>query len=222
MHSPHDGAVSGKTTAEYHFNVPRQDAQNGTRSSWRKWLLLPLIPLLPLYLVLLVPFIASLYAGTEAQRRTRAWRLRRTMQRAARITAWADIEAQLASGVGTILVDGPWAGWADTDIWWTPESVTQRAATEGIAQPKSVTDSNPSESEARMQDLAFDRWCQARYFDAACGVAKLVHTSHSHRGRYQATSRIERLKSAFPTLEYVQTNTWMVRKSEETSRHDKR
>lgn len=71
-----------------------------------------------------------------------------------------------------------------------------------------------------MEEFAFDRWCQVRYFDAAGGIAKLMQTSHSRRDRDKARSRIQRLKSAFPTLEHVETDTGLARMAGKANQSD--
>ncbi len=201
--------------------MSQKDSTPDTSSFWRKLLLLPLIPLLPLYLVLLALFLVGGYVFTEAQRRMRAWQLRGTMQKAARTATWADIEADLASGIGTVIVDAPCLGWNDADIWWTRESVTQRAAIEGLTLlNKSSTDSMRDEHDARMKESEFDRWCEVRYFDPARGMAKLVQTSHSRRDRDKLKSRIENLKSTFSTIEYVGTHSGLARMAIKANQSD--
>ena len=128
------------------------------------------------------------------------------MRRVGRVASWADVEADLATGVGTLIVDSRCMGWNDSDVWWMPESISALAAAEGITIPANLT--GPPDRDvfdARLNQPVFDRWCQARFFDESVGTAKFVQGTYSLRGVRKSLKRIEKLRSAFPRLEWVET-----------------
>jgi len=205
-----------KELIEYHLGVMQSDLG---RSSWRKWLLLPLCFLLPLYLVVLVPLLGCLYIVGESGRRRRALRLRIAMRKARRTSSWADVEADLASGIGTLIVEGPCMGWNDADVWWTCESIAGLAISEGMSLPRSEWGApDRAELEARMKDPIFDRWCQSRYLDVSRGTARLVQCTHWRSDLHRVRKRIGRLRSVFPRLETVDTHTWMLHMPDDVQR----
>jgi hypothetical protein len=125
--------------------------------------------------------------------------------------SWDDIEAWLAQGPGTLIIDWPSLGWRDVHVWWTRESVARTASEHGVfppplavehVQPGSVSDG------PRPCDLAFTAWLIVRYFHRHRGLATLVACTHSARARSALERRISALCAAHPHLETIETRSY--------------
>ncbi|MCX5691599.1 MAG: hypothetical protein NTV94_17710 [Planctomycetota bacterium] len=133
------------------------------------------------------------------------------MRNAGRMSSWDNVEADLATGVGTLIVDRPCVGGNDANVWWTRESLEARALSEGISIPRTALgDSDSIEIQTRLRNPAFDRWCQERFFDVTNGQAVLVQSTHWRRDLDKTLKRVEGLRLAFPGLQTVDTSTGMI------------
>jgi hypothetical protein len=146
-----------------------RDGGDETPFAWWEWLLLPIImPLLFVFLwvmgVLSVPvgFVSRLYQQREERR------LRSRLATVGRFMEWAEVEAKLKAGAGTLIVEhcspkGP------VREWWTEDDLV--AATP-VALPASLN-SLPEERQLQLlQDYA--KACAVRYVDLERGTAKIT------------------------------------------------
>jgi hypothetical protein len=187
-----------------------------------KWLALGVLAVVVLYVVAILLFFVGGYLLSEAGRRLRASRLRRSMKRvsladpsAQRVSTWPSIESHLArrgsKNGGTLILDHPCLGWNDLDVWWIPESVRQAAADDGVSFPEQEQALRHDEFEARMQNPIVERWCEARYLNEETGRAQLVQCTHWNQQRQRTLQRIAAVKAAHPNLETVDIYTCFLR-----------
>lgn len=188
--------------------------ESPAQSGWgaARWLLLPLTPLLTpvcaAWLAFLLVLLPVAYLFSELGRPWRAWRLRVRMRKAGRACDWADVEAEVASRAGTLIIDTPCPGWSGVDVWWIRESVSKLAQAEGITIPRYTPELiDIEELKARVANPIFDRWCLSRFLDSASGTARLVQITLSRRSAEQVKERVGRLLTRFPTLESVVTQS---------------
>lgn len=203
-------ARAARPVFRYTPRVDEAPATPAPRSPWR-WLALLLVPVIPIYLLVAVLVIGGGLIALACFSRYHTFRFKRAMRRAGRWASWDDIEAWLAQGPGTLIIDWPSLGWRDVHVWWTRESVARTASEHGVfppplavehVQPGSVSDG------PRPCDLAFTAWLIVRYFHRHRGLATLVACTHSARARSALERRISALCAAHPHLETIETRSY--------------
>jgi hypothetical protein len=140
-----------------------------TPIAWWEWLFAPL--LMPLFFVaLLVLAVVSIPVEfvyrVRQQREERQFRPR--LAAAGRCVEWAEVEARLQAGEGTLIIEhlspkGP------IREWWTEEDVIAGAP---VALPSSLASPPPEGQQQAVQEYA--RACAAKYLDVESGTAKLT------------------------------------------------
>lgn len=189
-----------------------QVARKDKKTGWRTWLLLPFAPLFVILALPVLLIFGAVYVVAEVTSRIRMVRLWRTMRASKRTISWAELEAELVRGPGTLLIDMSVIGWNDSDVWWIGESIGAAAMKAGV--PISAMPSEPESDEqweARLKEPVFERWCLRTFIDQPDGKAKLVQSRRSARAGRRALAKAESLRARYPMLEVVQVATWMAR-----------
>jgi hypothetical protein len=144
--------------------------------AWWEWPFVPVVALL-LVLVLLILMVVSIPGGLLYQfwlRRSER-RLRVRLAGTGRFLDWADVEARLTAGEGTLLIEhfspkGP------IREWWTPDNLIA-----GAPAPLPTSFQTPlADGEVeRLQEYA--EACRTRYTDVGLGSAMLTQVPRGCR-----------------------------------------
>jgi hypothetical protein len=158
------------------MRIPWVRSDGDTRPrAWWEWLFVPIIVVgYVLFMVAFVVFflglmvvsipllpVFSLLLYLEMKR------LRRRLAQAGRVVEWSEVEAKLAAGEGTLILEY-WSPKAGRRTWWTQDDLNA-----GAPVPLPSMDSETEEAQRLLLD-EYANACEARYTNVKTGTARLT------------------------------------------------